>query len=1105
MSKFTLFGEEIEFSTASDNYYFLRKTYVKVAENASEVLNEVYQNCSGISDVIERYPNVVLTIVREMAIAPLFEGLLALEIYDVSRENFEEACLDLSSAAKYYDGLVEIYNDILEDEETEHNYRELRKASRSRVIGGGFGVGGALKGMATAGVMNAITGMGHSIANSIGNMRTAAATAKAKNDLYNNELTFEVLDRGLRETIRDIYLLFADFLNEYKQNIGEGIWIDGDCFQEEKADTLFENSSIVNGKEKELLLRALRLCPYHEATLLTIFRKYEKERKNIFDIAKHYEVDLSVAFNVIISEMYNEEAQKSDEKAYEAKKQIREFMADFEIVENLTLDMLERDCLNRFCQAYYELLPGEGENFVESFIKYDALDKNKIEAIRNHMIWELYATYGIQISLQDKEKIVSNFIKKHSKLRYDVIVAKARIIMDGLDIRQSKSLNIFEYSILKSVAQDYESTPVGHASDIINAIRDCMVSDLSKAAYVYDNEIWELFKEYDVGFSDNEKFEILYRIYQKIQEKKDLSSNEIKDRLRTVVEVMISAEGGTRTFREKKKGDDHIKRNLAISARSELKKAGIYGTFEFPFSEINDWGNEKRYEHRDSFLVIHDDGFDDLYKELSGYLKSKNDIADFEDIFLIMTSEVKSKSWVSTFFTTKNIYRLVQSGAVSKTTINNFKQVLPNSVLTTRDGEYFGDVMICKGRDKATVEKIASTINQIVAHMKFLSDERASLIEGLVKYYNYIKDVIDGKDAEEPSFFNTSATKAKSSKKAGTKGSTSGDTKNKNAILMCVSDITTDFIIKSKQYYTSEVYIHVGNGLVEHRKDDIWSGYYKKGEFPVFYIFQLKGRKDGCDFIPSLSITNLNMYISGVESAIPLKDITHIRASNTPKKIEVGTATKNYKISTLLPPEGIAKLALTLSEIVKCVISDRTSELTSDVSEISQGTTETQEINQKNNALSSEEKTITVSRAEFISIIKKHIAEAGLDSRYYAATTEGFEKRINKIQKHFAPFSKDEIPLVIEDYTLFGSAKEGFLLTDKYIYINGVYDKKVKVAVDDIEIIDIYENEFHCHYVTINTSNVRHHISPRNNKTITLKNKELMLLLIACIKVYTIV
>lgn len=59
-------------------------------------------------------------------------------------------------------------------------YRELRKDSRLQLVGGGFGVSGAIKGVATAGAINFATGSLHSLANSIGNAMSEAEAQRKK-------------------------------------------------------------------------------------------------------------------------------------------------------------------------------------------------------------------------------------------------------------------------------------------------------------------------------------------------------------------------------------------------------------------------------------------------------------------------------------------------------------------------------------------------------------------------------------------------------------------------------------------------------------------------------------------------------------------------------------------------------------------------------------------------------------------------------------------------------------------------------------------------------------------------------------------------------------
>lgn len=70
--------------------------------------------------------------------------------------------------------------------------------------------------------------------------------------------------------------------------------------------------------------------------------------------------------------------------------------------------------------------------------------------------------------------------------------------------------------------------------------------------------------------------------------------------------------------------------------------------------------------------------------------------------------------------------------------------------------------------------------------------------------------------------------------------------------------------------------------------------------------------------------------------------------------------------------------------------------------------------------------------------------------RYFAVGSEKFNRKIVKAKAAYAPFKADERPLLMEDHTLFESAKEGFVLTDKTLYIKASFEKKKSIPLYDI-------------------------------------------------------
>ena len=463
MSKYTLFGKTIEFSDAADRYVLWYQALSPAVRGASNEFAVYYEKSGNISDVLDRYDAILLKITQDWAIDPLFDTLLDIGIYDINRENFEEECWDLTGAEEYFEKIADAYNEIVEGLEDAKSYRAARKASRGRVVGGGFGVGGALKGMATAGAMNAVTGLGHSVVNGIGNIASSIAAASAKKSLYNNESTLEILTNGVRDCVLDIFFAYHDFINECKE---EEAWFDGSRFDTEKSDTLLENSvSVPEDKKKELLVKAFMYSPFNEDLLRYIFVHYEEERENIFKIAQKYDVDLN--------------------------------------------DELLKLLCNEYCE--------DAEN-----------------------ICVIVQNYKPKLNDEQKESILDAFCDKASATLedYEEKLSEFNRIMKALGVRKSEAFDAYEYAVLDGIAEKYGELPFGKVEDITGAIVACKVSDTTKAEFIYDFDIWELFKAYNVTIPDDEKLMLLYQKYQKICMLGDLSDESLKSHLDALIDAI---------------------------------------------------------------------------------------------------------------------------------------------------------------------------------------------------------------------------------------------------------------------------------------------------------------------------------------------------------------------------------------------------------------------------------------------------------------------------------------------------------------------------------------------------------------------------------------
>ena len=183
MKMYQFLGHTVTFTDAEENFYDLYVVFLRfVLKNRNE-FKSWYQDCGDIQTVLGGYKNFAVEHVEEYA-KVLFESLAHLEIYTVGEETFGENCISIETVNTAYSDVEYDYKGILEELQDAKDYRAERKACRGRVQGGGFGVGGALKGMAAAGAMNAMSGATHSVFNCIGNVGSSISASSKKKRLY---------------------------------------------------------------------------------------------------------------------------------------------------------------------------------------------------------------------------------------------------------------------------------------------------------------------------------------------------------------------------------------------------------------------------------------------------------------------------------------------------------------------------------------------------------------------------------------------------------------------------------------------------------------------------------------------------------------------------------------------------------------------------------------------------------------------------------------------------------------------------------------------------------------------------------------------------------
>lgn len=527
MSTYILFGQQISFSEAQDRYSRLVSAYINALFATTTEFTTWYHACGSIEKVLQGYVSEADRLISKYVDGPLYEQLLDLEIYDVGKETYRDNCMVLEpaqTACRRFKGLIQKVNDA---KDAEIEYRESRKQNRSRVVGGGFGLGGALKGMATAGAINAVTGMGHSVVNAFGNVGSSLSAASSKYSIYKDEETFNCLCAALADCLGSTFSAHIQIVNERKPHCID-VFSDSD-----RAEALLENAKRFPDKAQHLLLEAFKQDPASFDLLQYIFLNYRRERKNVLTIAKSFGISLSDTITSILSQEYTADAKTDESKAQAARKRILSLMDEMGLSESETLDQLEQDCLDRVV-ANYSANAASCDEILNRIRDYTASEKNKQAIIKKHLIWQLGAEYHVEFTPEEVEAVIAPEYTQEARASTPAAEsAKKQILykMSVMGAQQSTTLDQLESDCVARLCTNYTHADEKTCDAMLEKIRAYPPQEKIKELYLKKvqgriEEIWSA--------EDGEIFDNLYlKTNIEDQSQKDAAIAYIKEKGRT--------------------------------------------------------------------------------------------------------------------------------------------------------------------------------------------------------------------------------------------------------------------------------------------------------------------------------------------------------------------------------------------------------------------------------------------------------------------------------------------------------------------------------------------------------------------------------------------
>ena len=293
MTTLQVFEKCIPVSKPLDAYNQFRKTFIEQADMAKLCFSKLYNQNQSLDDVIKKVPEQAeasLNQVVDFCVKTLIEH----DILMIDNITFRERYPAYQELwVEPYMKVFDLYAEIVLDQKTLDEYRVYRRQSRSRWIGGGFGLSGALKGAATAGVLNIISGAGHMVFNGVGKIVSTISTISQKSKIFNDPEVYKSISQGIWASAFSLHIALIDALAESGKALDAKEGIISKEASKQAAAILNNVSLIASADEKKrVLLQALFLDPYQENWYYIALQEFGDHDGQLENLAQYFGISV---------------------------------------------------------------------------------------------------------------------------------------------------------------------------------------------------------------------------------------------------------------------------------------------------------------------------------------------------------------------------------------------------------------------------------------------------------------------------------------------------------------------------------------------------------------------------------------------------------------------------------------------------------------------------------------------------------------------------------------------------------------------------------------------------------------------------------------------
>lgn len=290
MSTLTVLSQSVTIHDAREAYNNYRLMFQKEADQAKLAFYELYhQQNTSLDDVIKLVPKQAEQAI-EPAIKLCINILMQHNVLKIDENRFKEeysAYQDIwgEPFLKVYDR----YAEIVMDQKNLDDYRVARRQGRTRWQGGGFGLSGALKGAATAGALNIVSGAGHMLANGVGKITSSIGASMEKSRIFKDEKTYSSIVQGVWDAVFWLHVALIDCLSKTQ---ADPLPLSGMVSAEDvrAAEAILNNAQLVQDEKQchDMLLQSFQLNPYQKDWYRFALQQFGDHDGTLGEVEAHF-------------------------------------------------------------------------------------------------------------------------------------------------------------------------------------------------------------------------------------------------------------------------------------------------------------------------------------------------------------------------------------------------------------------------------------------------------------------------------------------------------------------------------------------------------------------------------------------------------------------------------------------------------------------------------------------------------------------------------------------------------------------------------------------------------------------------------------------------